>query len=836
MQRRLLIAFLVCVVLGVGFVVGTYVYVKSEIPTIRSLADYTPPQTTTVYSDDGEVIGRFFHERRTVVPLDAIPKHVIHAFLAAEDDNFYAHKGLDYAGIMRAMLKNLRPGAHRQGASTITQQTVKTLILGTERSYVRKLREAFMARELEQVLNKDEILHLYLNQIYFGSGAYGVEEAAQTYFGKSVRKLSIAEGAVLACAPKNPGRYNLRANPAATKDRFRYVINMMVDNKWITRQQADEALQAPLPQLAETPKYLGEAPHYVEFVRQHLVEQYGEEQTYEGGLKVYVGANARMQAAAHRAVRAGLEALSQQQGWAGAAHRVEVDQYEHASTVLHEAFNKALATNAEASNLPNQSAQAVWDLREVDESNLDDDDALAAHVRVKSIADNVRVVGLVTDVDPHTNNAWIDLGGPLGRITLASMEWARPFSPGTWTNPPRKPDDVVHKGDLVEVELRDLNKQAEEHDDKGRRVVTVTLVPIVKAEAALVAIDPHTHFVRAIVGGYSMEPTGFNRALQALRQPGSAFKPIVYASGLLNRVITPASPCSDSPVVMVDPGTAEKWKPDNFEDGQYDGTITYRTALKRSKNTCSVKLLDKLGPEKAIETARALGIISPLPKDLTLALGSGDVHPIELANAYTTLAAGGMFAEPVFIRKVLTRDGTVLEEHKAEPKRVLDAAVAYIITSMMRSVVQEGTAARALALGRPVAGKTGTTNEHRNVWFSGYTPELVATTWVGFDDNTPVGRSTGSSGALPMWVQFMGEALMREPVRGFAPPQDIVTVRVDPNTGLPSDDPNTSIEEVFLPGTEPKRETEVLPDMYMTDDGMGNGPPPEAPNAGGTAQ
>lgn len=351
--------------------------------------------------------------------------------------------------------------------------------------------------------------------------------------------------------------------------------------------------------------------------------------------------------------------------------------------------------------------------------------------------------------------------------------------------------------------------------------IKLTLVPEPKAEAALIAIDPYSRLVRAIVGGYRPEAGGLNRALQSKRQPGSAFKPIVYAAGLAEGVLTPASLCADTPILIRDPWTGAAWKPENYEDGRYDGNITYRTALMRSKNTCSVKLIEKVKPDKVIALAKAMGIESALPENLTLALGTGDLRPIELANAYASIASGGMFAPPIFIRKIVDVDGTVLEDNHAEPVEVIKPAVAFVLTQMMRSVVESGTAIKALVLDRPLAGKTGTSQESRNVWFSGFSAELVATVWVGFDDNSPLGRVTGGSTALPIWIDFMGRALSGMAVREFtAPPEDVVFAKVDPNTGLASEAAD-ALEEAFVAGTEPTKQTQALPSIYIEDDTAG---------------
>lgn len=800
--------------MGLLAVLMMFVYLSFTVPTIRSLGDYAPKQTTHIYSDDGELVGQLYAERRTVVPFGSIPEHVVRAFLSAEDAGFYEHSGLDYLGILRAAVKNLRPGANLQGASTITQQTVKTLVLGPERSYWRKMREAILARRLEQLLSKDDILHIYLNQIYFGSGAYGVEEASKTYFGKSVRELTLGEATLLASVPKNPARYAPTGDADAVRQRQAYVLDQMAGLGWITPDERASAAAAELPDAASVPPYLGGAPHYVEHVRRVLIDKLGEQSTYEGGLTVYTGMNAPAQAAAHDAVRSGLEELTRRQGFPGARLRVEVDRLARYRDALHAAFTEKqqqLSHTKAAAGV----ATWMWDLSRVSTTSLNEAESARNVMMLKPLSIGARTTGLVVQIDSVADEVWIDLGGAQGQIPWPSLEWARRFSPTTWTPPPRDSADIFHPGDLVAVEIISIDLPPDEPTTQPR--ITLDLVPVPRAEAALVAIDPHTRYVRALVGGYDLDPSGFNRATQALRQPGSAFKPIVYAAAIKAGALTPATLCADTPIVIRDPWTGKAWKPENYEDGRYDGNITYRTALKRSKNTCSVKLIEKLGPDAVMEMARAMGISATLPRNLTLALGSGDVTPIDLANAYATIDAGGFAMPPVFIRKVVDPGGTVLLEETTEPSEAMPAATAFVLADMMRSVVDDGTGVRARVLERPLAGKTGTSNESRNTWFSGFSAELVATVWVGFDDNASLGRETGGSAALPVWIDFMRAALNGVAPREFEVPPDVVRVRIDPVTGRPSGAPE-AVDEVFVEGTEPQERTEELPSIFIQDD------------------
>lgn len=820
LRKNLANALLTCIALAGLSGLGAILYFESQLPNIHSIEDYRPQTGTKIYSDDGYLVAHLARERRSVVPISEIPNLVKYAFLAAEDSNFYQHQGLDYFGILRAFLKNLRPGAHRQGASTITQQTVKTLIVGAERSYSRKIREALLARQLEQLLSKDEILHLYLNQIYFGVGAhgraiYGVEEASQNFFGKSVSELDVGEAAFLSAIPKNPSRYTVLANPQAAKVRQEYVLEQMVKNNWITPEQANNAIESPVSTPQSVPPFLGKAPHYVEFVRRRLLETYSEEKIYGEGLTVYTGLNAQMQWAAHQSLRHGLEQSTKRQGFPGASIRIEVDSLKAASKHCHQELTRRLKKRRAHPQKEYANQIVVWDLRGLSQRQIATRNFKRCRPKLRELKSGLRVTALVKEVNPQADDIVVDLGTTDGVLSLQSLKWARAFSPTTQTPSPHSVSQILNTGDVVTVQISSL-PIIKGTDSLPK--LPVELIPEPKLQVAIVAIDPHSRLVRAIVGGYKLNQSGFLRATQALRQPGSAFKPIVYASGIENKVITPASICTDSPVVIRDQWTGKAWKPENYEDGRYDGNITYRVALSKSKNTCSVKLVERLTPDTVIKTAQALGISSKQPNNLTIGLGTGEVTPLELANTYATFASGGYFAEPITIRKIVDSDGTVLEQTKIDPKKAVSPGTAFVINHMLTSVVQEGTGVRARKLGRTLAGKTGTTNQSRNAWFAGFSPELVSVVWVGFDDNSSMGKLTGSSAALPIWVDFMDKALRSIPKTQFTPPPDVVFRRVDRHTGEPTDDEG-GIEEVFLPGTEPQVQSRELPSLFIEDQG-----------------
>lgn len=800
-------------VLGLFSGIGAIFYISQDLPQLESLEDYKPSQATQIYSDDGHLVAYVANQRRTVIPMEAIPKHVAHAFLAAEDRNFYSHEGLDYLGILRAAVKNLRPGAHLQGASTITQQIVKTMVLGPERSYSRKMREAVLSFKLENSLSKDDILHIYLNQIYFGSGAWGVEQAAQTYFGISARNLNVAQAAYLASAPKHPARYNIKSDAAGAQKRQHYVLSQMLAAGWADEETVNEAKAAPIPAPAPKPPYLDVASHYTEWVIRELTKEYGTEAVYEGGLTVYTGMQASHQKAGVDAIRNGLENLGKKNGWPGASLRIEVNLFETYHNEIRKEFAKLYERRKLYTGAPEMSETPVWDFSKVSAKDLVSEIQFRKKMVLKVPKVGMRLTAIVSAVNSSQNTVTVDLGGFESALTLKSLEWARRFSPTAATPSPRDPTDVLQRGDLIEVILTSLTKSAEAASTIGK----IKLVPNPKVQGALFSIDPHTRYVRAMVGGYQRQPGGLNRAMQSLRQPGSVFKPILYATALKEKIITPASICPDAPVVIRDKWTGKAWKPENYQDGRYDGNITYRRALTRSKNTCSVKLLEMVGVEKVRELARNMGIGSRLPENLTLALGTGEVTPMELANSYATIASGGFYAKPIFIRKVVSLTGDILQENRANPTQVLDADVAFVITHMMQSVIEEGTGVRAKRLERALAGKTGTTNQSRNAWFAGFSPETVAVTWVGFDDNAPMGRATGSSAALPIWVDYLDHALKDTPRLPFRPPPEVVFRRVDADTGTINNDIG-SIEEVFVAGTAPEESAQELESIFIDDE------------------
>lgn len=799
--------FLALLGLGLAGALGLLAWAARDLPTLRSLDDYAPPRTTVVYGAEGEVVARFAREHRTVVPLKRVPQIMIDAVVAAEDADFFEHEGIDYLGIARCAVKNAIAGRKQCGGSTITQQTVKTFFLNPKKTYVRKLREAILAKRLEDALSKDDILFLYLNQIYFGHGAYGIQEAAQTYFGIDVDDLDLEQAALLAGLPKSPSRLDPFRNPEDARARRRYVLERLRELGTIDATRFEAAAAAPLELDWDDEETVDNNNHYAAYVKELLVDRFGEEQTETGGLAVHTGQDPALQTSAETALAEGLRALDKRQGWRGPIFTIERNHLKAFVAALEAKLEGAAATR-DAAGAPTLG----WDLgrlRRADRNARPDE--LVDLVRFRPLEVDAIRAGPVVDVDDAAKQLTIHLGGAKVVVPMRTgLAWARPFRPAGWSARPQLPSDVATVGDIVDVRL----VAAPEAD--GPYVGALEQEPLV--EGAVVVMDPSSREVRALVGGYGVGAGRFNRAVRARRQPGSTFKPFVYAAAFDTGRFTPVSACLDAPRVYRDPWTGRTWKPENY-GGRFDGEITLRRALTLSKNLCSVELIDEIGVDAVLDMAHRAGIESPLPRNLTLALGSGDVTPLEMVNAYATLATQGRRAEPVFIRKVVAPDGEVLFEHRATDEQTIRPEVAFQVTSLMQSVVEEGTARAVRELDRPVAGKTGTTNDARDAWFVGFTPAIVAGVWVGFDDNEPLGPSeTGGRAAIPIWLDVMEDATADRPPRDFSAPARIVFARVEPESGkLASPDTGDARIEPFIAGTEP---TEIFEEAAPVDRGI----------------
>ncbi len=777
-QRALtVLAILLVFFLVSGSAVGAafYVNLASGLPNIQDVRkDYRPPIITRVLDAGGRLMGEFAAERRIVVPVTGMPERLVKSFVAAEDKRFFEHAGIDFMGLVRAAFANIE--GRKQGASTITMQVAKTFFLADAPRDIRyKLKQIILAYRLEKHLTKEQILYLYLNQIYLGHGAYGVGAAAQVYFGKEVKDLTLPETALLAGLAQLPSTYSPYSNPDQARARRAYVLARMREEGYISPAQAEAAARAPLVTKVKDLEDLAAAAFFNEHVRQYLQARYGADAVYKEGLTAHTTARLDLQRAAQKAVERGLRALDKREGYRGPPERLAEPKKQE--TFLAEEARKT-----------------------------------GGVLEVSAPTDPVIYKALVSKVD--AKGADLLVGGSVpARLPLEEMAWARKPNPEVdpAENPVKDATTVLKAGDVVLVSMRSLPARVEKGLRKAPAPTSTVAVAALEqqplVQGALLAMDPESGAVRAMVGGFDFAQTQFNRAMQAKRQPGSAFKPIIYAAALDSpKGFTPASIVVDSPFIE---DTAElQWRPKNF-DGRFYGPTTLREALTHSRNLVSIKLLDQIGAGYAIEYARTLGITAPLARDLSLALGSSGVSLLELVRAYAVFAAQGNRPEPFFVTKVVDRDGKVLEENQpVVTSQVISPETAFIMTNMLTGVVQDGTAQRVKALGRPVAGKTGTTNDLNDAWFVGYVPGLVAGIWVGFDDLRSLGwAETGARAAAPVWLDFMQEALRGEPVRAFLPsPPGVVFTRIDAKSGklaAPGASGDDVITESFKQGTAP---------------------------------
>jgi penicillin-binding protein 1A len=763
-----IVSFILGIFILVGFItlttavliaVGGYMYFNQDLPKISSLKDYNPPTVTTFFSDDNRKIAEFFNERRIVIPLSHMPDMLKNAFIAAEDDRFYQHKGINLLSILRAFLKNIEAGSIVQGGSTITQQVTKSFFLSPEKSYQRKIREVILAYRIDKTFSKEEILFLYLNQIYLGHGAYGVKAAAENYFDKDVQELTLAECAILAGLPRAPTRYSPFKYPERARNRQVYVLNRMVAEGYITNMQAAEALSEPLNIKTRRNWYLEKVPYYTEYVRQYVEKKYGRDLLYNGGLQVYTSVNIDMQKTAVQEIEKGLRDLDKRQGYRGPLTNLAKEEIETFS------------------------------------------DQIKEKIKEEPLEKNQIVQAVVTDIRESNNETIVRIGDDTGIIPLKRMVWARKPDPGVayHENSVKKPGDVLRIGDVIYVKT--IEKQAENN------IWELALEQEPKVQSAFLCLEADTGHVKAMVGGRDFEQSQFNRATQSRRQPGSAFKPIVYAAAL-DKGYTPASVILDTAVVSEDRRQNFVWKPKNYSQKFYGPTL-FRDALAHSRNLVTIKILKDIGVGYTIDYAKRLGITSPLQRDLSLALGSSGVSLLELVNAYAVFSNMGYRVKPVFIARIVDRHGNILEETEVEKEKVIEKSTAYLITSLLESVIKEGTGKRVQALNRPVAGKTGTTNDMNDAWFVGYTPQYITGTWVGFDEEASLGKGeTGASAAAPIWLDFMSRILEGKPIRVFQVPDDIVFAKIDAETGLlPIPESKKTIFECFKEGTVPQKHT-----------------------------
>jgi penicillin-binding protein 1A len=761
-----------------GAAIGGFMAFARGVPSIAELRhDITPP-STRIFADDDTLIGEFKVQKGRYFSLKKMPTELLDAVVAIEDDRFWTHGGVDYLAIVRAALKDIWKRDFKQGGSTITQQLAKMTFLTPEKTFKRKLKEFVLARRIESNLTKEEILELYLNRAYFGHGAYGVEMAARTYFGKSVREISLPEAALIAGLLKAPNTYSPIRNFSRAKTRQSIVLRRMEDERYLSRKEREETEQTPVV-LAKSAGGDQSVNYFLEYVKRHLLEKYGSETVYRGGLRVYTTLDRRAQARAQRAVQKGLRDFDKRRGFRGPTEHREL-------TETPEGTEKVFT----------MEPPSVGDILE----------------------------GVVLTVDE--TSAVVQTAPITGTLSVEKASWAR-IRPGPSPDEPQEIADfdltrILQPGDVILVGVRSL---AGEH-------ATFALEQEPEVQGALVAIEPYSGYIRALVGGYDFTKSEYNRALRAQRQAGSAFKPIIYGLAL-DHGFTPATVVMDEPVTYDEEDEealeakekkkaekelpeeceegeeceeeVEPWTPQNYDE-KYHGPTRLRDALAFSRNVITVKVVDAIGINRVVKFARQVGLTCELPRDLTISLGTMSITPMELTTAYGVFANNGMRMDPIGIKYVTDRRGRLLESNEPRGTRVVDERTAFLLTTMLKDVVNYGTGWRARALRVPTAGKTGTTNDYMDAWFLGYTTDMVTGVWVGYDEPRPLGpEETGSRAAAPIWVDFMKTVTNRTDPRDFPMPEGIVTRLIDPETGLLANMwTKNAVVEYFKEGTEPK--------------------------------
>lgn len=885
---KILAALFGLVVLGaLGVALLIYSYSQS-LPQMIKVDDWKPLLVSEVYARGGEKIGEYYRENRTVLPYDKIPKRLVEAFLAAEDDTFFHHGGINYIAIMRAGLVNLVSGEKTQGASTITQQVARAILLQSkEKTYARKIKEILLSYRMEENLTKEEIMYLYLNQIYFGDGANGVAAAADTYFRKTIDQLTLPEMAILAGLPKAPSSYSPSRNPRRAKQRQIYVLERMAKVGFISNEESKNAINQ-LVTVYTTKEYKDVAPYFVETIRQLLVQKLGEQAVLDEGLKIYTSIDFKAQQEAQVQVQEGLRALDKRQGYRGPLSHLEnnadLEKFLLATRKKLKADSANTLIIKPDGNLQPEQPLTVFHKKDAQGKTLTN---IPPYVTKNQVVDAV-----VTKVDDKLGLTYVRFAEGLGIIDVADMGWARKPDPNVgydYAARVNKPSTVLKPGDAILVKitgdkftssrLADMGKPK-----KGQKVAPaeplpsfddyaeVSLEQIPQVEGALLSFDQKTGEVIAMVGGYEWihKKNEFNRTLQAKRQTGSSFKTIVYASAL-DKGYTPATPIQDAPIVFdtkteegqEDAEEAKRWKPHNHGQ-KFVGDILFRTALVRSLNIPAVKVLEKVGVNWVMDYAKRLGVFSPLNADFSLALGSSSLTLYEMTKVFSEFGRLGQRTKPLVIHKVVDKEGNaILEqvtldqrfakesteiekqfedrrkvaleqaakeaaavggEQAADPAKpvkpniffpdedqLISPQTSYVMTTLLSGVINEegGTAARARALGRPVAGKTGSTNGYYDGWFVGYTPQIATGVWVGFDGEKTMGPGeVGGRTALPIWLEYMKAVHKDLPILDFQVPSGIVFANIDNQTGkLASASSNSVVRQAFIQGTEPKEIT-----------------------------
>ena len=784
---------------GALLVAAVFDHYSKDLPDYSYLKDYQPPTLSRIYADDGRMMAVVASEQRLFVPINAIPKRVIDAFLSAEDSDFYQHGGVDYAGVARAVLinvENVGRERHPMGASTITQQVAKNMLLTNEVSVARKVREAILAVRLEKALSKDRILEIYLNEIFLGSHSYGIAAAALNYFNKSLDELTVAEAAYLAALPKAPNNYNPAHAHDAAVARRNWVIGRMAETGRITHEEAEFAQKDPLETKSRDDEETVNADYFSEEVRRQLFTQFGEDEVMEGGLAVKTSLDPKLQNAATKALRDGLISFDRRErGWRGVvAHMNNLDDWQ-----------KTLK------KIPLPAGGEGWQLAAV--AGLKNNEAEIA------FADNVR-----------------------GRIPWAEMSWARQeLSDNQFGLPIHQPSDVLKTGDVIMVEAVKENEQGKAYPE---HTYTLRQVPVV--QGAIVALDPHTGRVFAMNGGFSTKISQFNRATQAMRQPGSAFKPFVYMAAL-DKGFTPASLIMDTPSDYYQGPGLPLWHPENY-GGEDFGPTPLRVGIEKSQNVMTVRIANAIGMPTVVDYAKKFGVVDDMPELLSFSLGAKETTPLRMVTAYGMIVNGGKKITPSLIDRVQDRGGKTIwradqrdcagcqsagwmpqltpPEIADTREQVEDPRTTYQMVNILQGVVQRGTASRLHDIDFPLAGKTGTTNDSKDAWFIGFTPDLVCGVYVGFDNPVPLGsKETGASVAVPIFRSFITAAIKDKPPVPFRVPPGLRMVRVNPATELlasPAD--KNAIWESFIPGTEPQEgQKRVILDGSVAGSASGGG-------------
>jgi len=823
---RLLVRFMgflfaagtVVFLVGVGAVAGLIWHFSKDLPDYSQLQDYEPPVMTRVHAVDGSLLGEYAKERRLYLPIQAVPKLVINAFLAAEDKNFYEHGGIDYTGMARAgvlYLQNFGSNRRPQGASTITQQVAKNFLLTNEVSFARKIKEALLAMRIEKTYSKDKILELYLNEIYLGLGAYGIAAASLVYFDKSVNELTVAEASYLAALPKMPATLHPVRNRDRAIERRNYVIDRLQENGWIKQADADKARKEPLAVTSRSNgahTFAGE--YFAEEVRRDIFERYGEKKLYEGGLSVRTTLDPKIQVMARKTMVSGLVNYDEQQGYRGAMSKLDIS--------------------------------GDWGVKLAEIKSLSDISPWRMAVVLETSDQSARI-----GFQPNR-----ELGGAVskqretGLITLDGVRWARPTQGNFKGKTPNSVAQILQPGDVIYADpLYSKEGQPVEGQYRLRQIPEVS--------GAMVVMDPWTGRVLAMVGGFSFDQSQFNRRHQAYRQPGSSFKPIVYSAALDNGY-TPSTVVLDAPIEIDQGQGAGVWRPENFSVNKYQGPVTLRNALRQSLNTVTVRLAQDIGMPLIGEYARRFGVYDELPNYLSYALGAGETTAMRMVTAYSMLANGGRRVKPTLIDRIQDRYGHTIFKHdqrecrgcdapggwknQAEPQlidrreQVLDSMTAYQITELLEGVVQAGTATVVREVGKPIAGKTGTTNEAKDAWFVGFSPDVAVAIYMGYDKPRPLGKGNAATGghlAAPIARDFLKLALADKPAVPFKVPAGIKLIRVVAKTGMRAGPGETggTILEAFKPGTAPPDNYSVI--GVADADGRGMpGPPQQAPDSG----